>query len=195
MFDLTDEQRVNLQTKLESDREKILQGTKPFSLNKGQCLKYFKISNETFHSPACYVKYIYGDQAYVEAIFFGSGTFSHPKVEGWIPLSEIQAKPSLLLVLAKCLLNVLKRPAHIFHGKKQQIWKLKSIKDDGTHWISTHTVSCKKCDCTHEKKWAHTKKDTRTAKVHFGYTYQQVYKKCSAYDAYNNGSTLPKKQY
>ena len=79
MFNLTNEQRLNLQTKLKSDREKILKGTKSFSLDKDQCLKYFKIVNDTFHSPCCYVKYISGDKAFVEAIFYGSGMFSHPR--------------------------------------------------------------------------------------------------------------------
>ena len=193
MFNLTNEQRLNLQTKLKSDREKILKGTKSFSLDRNQCLKYFKIVNDTFHSPCCHVKYISGDKAFVEAVFFGSGTFSHPKVEGLVPLSEINAKPSLLLVFATCLINALKRPSHIFHGKKQQIWKLESIKDDGEYWISTHTVSCKKCECVHEKKWAHIKKFALTDKVDFGSTYQEVYEKCSAYNAYNNGSILPNK--
>ena len=194
MFNLTNEQRLNLQTKLKSDREKILKGTKSFSLDKDQCLKYFKIVNDTFHSPCCYVKYISGDKAFVEAIFYGSGMFSHPKREGFVPLSEIEAKPSLLLVFATCLINLFKRPSHIFHGKKQQIWTFTSIKDKGEHWISTHTVSCKKCNCSYEKKWLHTKKIALTDNITFGYTYQEVIEKCESYNAYNNGDILPKKK-
>lgn len=193
MFNLTNEQRLNLQNKLKLDREKILKGIKSFSLDKDQCLKYFKIVNDTLHSPSCYVKYISGDKALVEATFFGSGTLSHPKVEGLVPLSEINARPPLLLAFATCFINVLKRPSHIFHSKKQQVWELKSIKDDGEHWISTHTISCKKCNYVYEKKWAHTKKIAITDNIHFGSTYQEVYDKCSSYNAYNNGDILPKK--
>lgn len=107
-FKLTDAQIKKSEIKRDKKHKQILEGIRAGKLNYFQCQQYLNITNETFHSPACYVLKYYPEteEVDIKAIFFGSGTFSHPVKYARVPKEAIMPESGYSLPVLLFLASV-----------------------------------------------------------------------------------------
>lgn len=113
---LTAKQRNKVFGVYERRKKQALQVGGIFQMNYSDCLEYLKIQNDTFHRPVCSVLKIEGNMVYIDAVFYGSGLFTHPRRFAWVPSSAVLDNvdfPVTLIMwyrLKNTILNLFKHP-------------------------------------------------------------------------------------
>jgi hypothetical protein len=161
-MDLTESQFNWLQKRSERRTCEVKKGIGFFNLSRAQCLDYLNVENATFHAPSCSVERVEGEYAYIKAIFFGSGMYSHPVRYCRIPLSEVKVSFSKIIVFSMIFWNLVSSLWHnLFHRKKHEKWTFLNVvtKDNkGSDFdaiISEHAVCCSKCGKTRTESVHH----------------------------------------